>query len=169
MRWSSHLFVGVSMVLWGCGDDDGSTKPDASAGGVVECQQLTLPAVAHLEQVQIVQAPPAGKGGTLRDGNYELTAHVRYRTTQVDGEPTSMRAALRLRNGATVMDYSFDEGSPGEPDSPRGFTARVTARENTLMLEMVCPEMRSTSVTFTAAGDELSVFEEDEETRFARR
>jgi hypothetical protein len=139
------------------------------ATGPVECQQLTLPATAHEQQFQVVDALPVGAGGTLKDGNYELIAHIRYRAMTSGEEAGSMRAALRLRNGATVMDYLYDEGAPGEPENASGFTARVALKGNVMQLEMVCPPSRSSAVGYTAAGDELSLFEENEELRFQRR
>ncbi len=138
--------------------------------GPIDCAVLTLPETAHQEEVRIVTELPTGAGGALKDGDYELVGHVRYRMmARDDDEPSFMRAALRLRRNATVLDYLYDEGSAGETPEPRGFTARVATSGNVLALEMVCPEGRASALTYTASAASLSIIEEDEEMLFERR
>ena len=71
--------------------------------------------------------------------------------------------------GVPILFACSDEGVPGEPENARGFTARFTLQENVMQLEMVCPQSGSTALGYTAAGDELSLFEDNEEIRFQRR
>jgi hypothetical protein len=163
--WSAVL---ACAVLSGCGDDD-SVQPDPLDTGPIECEELSLPSHSHPEEIQVVAELPAGTGGALKDGDYELFGHVRYRSAAGEPNTSSMRAALRLRRGGTVMDYLYDERDPGEPESPGGFTARVTTNGNLLLLEMVCPERRTSTVGFSASGDQLSIIEDNEEMRFERR
>jgi hypothetical protein len=140
--------------------------------GPIECEvlTLTLPETAHPEEVRIVTELPTGTGGALKDGDYELVGHVRYRAmASDDDEPSFMRAALRLRRSATVLDYLYDEGSAGETPDPGGFTARVATSGNVLAIEMVCPEGRSDAFTYSASGASLSIIENNEEMLFERR
>lgn len=167
------LVVAGSVVLSGCGDDQSENGDPMETGqvetGPVECAMLTLPETAHLEQVEIASEPPSGRGGALKDGDYELVEHVSYQTEPADDEPTWMRAAVRLRRGATVMDYVYDEGSPEEPPQPNGFTALVSTNANFLTLNMLCPAGRTSALGYTASGDSLSIIEHEEEMRFERR
>jgi hypothetical protein len=158
-------------LLCSCSDDDSAeaTGPDTSNDGPVECQELTLPETAVLEEFRAADVVPQGSGGRLVDGAYELVGHVRHRAASSGETGSWMRAALRLRNGAKVIDYLFDEGDLGEPASPGGFTARVTTQQNVMLIEMVCPEPDATALGYTAAGNELSLFEGNEEMRFVRR
>jgi hypothetical protein len=139
------------------------------ATGPVECEVLTLPDDVHSEEIQIVDEIPAGEGGTLVDGDYELVEHVRYLSEPNEDRPTLMRAALRLRNRARVVDYRVDERDPEERENPKGFTAHVVIDGNDIQLEMICPAMESGSIGYTATKDRLSLFEGNEEMRFARR
>jgi hypothetical protein len=165
------VLIGVAVVLGGCGDDSRAEGPVAPVEtGPIECEALTLPEAAHQEEIRIVTELPEGGGGALRDGDYELVAHVRYRMmASSDDDPTFMRAALRLRRNGTVMDYVYDEGTANETPTPRGFTARVTRSGGELVLEHLCPEDRTTAIGYTASGSSLSLIEHDEEMRFERR
>jgi hypothetical protein len=167
-----RLFACCALVA-ACGGEAGApSQPDATAGGEVgefECRQVTLPATRHRQQYEISDTVPTGRGGTLKDGDYELVLHVRYVTMEMDLPESSTSAALRLREGARVMDYTYDERVPGEPENPSGFTARVATAENALQLEMVCPDSGGGVMHYTASGNELSLFESNDELRFQRR
>jgi hypothetical protein len=151
------------VLLSGCGDESEDTEP-----GPVECEYLTLPDVAYPQETEFVDAPPEGTGGPLSDGDYELVAFVRYRAPGDCLSDEVARAALRLKNRGTVMSYVFSSES-GEPENPKGFAGRVKANGNVLEIATVCPEMKTISVGYTASGDRISLFEDDEELRFERR
>ena len=152
------------VLLAGCGGE--SEDSDAEP---VECEAPTLPNVAYPQETEFVDAPPAGTGGPLTDGDYELVAFIRYRSPGECLSDQVARAAVRLKNRGTVMSYIFDSSAPGEPESPKGFAGRVKANGNVLQVATVCPEMKTISLGYTASGDFLSLFEGEEELRFERR
>jgi hypothetical protein len=151
------------VLLSGCGDESEDTE-----SGPVECEYVTLPDVAYPEETEFVDAPPEGTGGPLTDGDYELVAFIRYRSPGDCLSDQVARAALRLKNRGTAMSYIYSS-EPGEPENPKGFSGRVQANGNVLQIAMVCPEMKTISVGYTASGELLSLFEDDEELRFERR
>lgn len=154
-----------------CGDQ--SSPPGNEMPQAIDCEQPSLPDTEVIEQFIPADPIPSGQGGPLQDGDYELTEHIRYRAMTSPAEtPTSMRAALRLRSGAKIIDYAFAEDASTELDGVTeitGFTAGVTTSGNQLHLSIVCPDTDDTLLTYTASGSNLSIFEENEELRFERR
>jgi hypothetical protein len=165
--WSLVNLLGSMLpaLCSACGGD-GTSTPRRDP---VPCSSVTLPDTGQVEEFKAADATPTGAGGPLQDGEYGLSAHIRYRAIQ-DGETASvMRAALRLSGAGSVMDYGYVESEPGEVEEPDGFSARVTAHEQRLTLAISCPEQKTSEVSYTASANALSIFEGNEELRFQRR
>jgi hypothetical protein len=163
--------VGDNISADGGGGSAGATGTGGAAGsGNVACMPIELPATEVVEELVIVEVLPSGMGGTLVDGEFELIAHTRYSLMpRADYTPTRMRAAARIRNGGTVIDYAFVEGSSLSGQEPDGFTAQIHADGATLALVTECPPSEAFDLTYTATASEFVIFEENEEFRFQPR
>lgn len=163
--------VGDNVNADGGGGSAGTTGTGGAAGnGAVSCMPIALPETEVLEQLVVAEVLPSGTGGTLVDGEFELVAHTRYwMMPSTEYTPSLMRAAVRIRNGATVVDYAFVEGASLADQTPDGFTAQIHADGPALGLLAVCPDMSAFDLTYTATATELVLFEENEEFRFQRR
>jgi hypothetical protein len=88
---------------------------------------------------------------------------VRYWTEAREHFPTLMRATARIRENGTWIDYLFDERDPEEPAStPDGFSGALRTSGSMISIDTVCPPGEQFDLTFTASGDRLTLYENNE-------
>jgi hypothetical protein len=128
------------------GSDGGVTVSDAGDGGV--CTDLTATGQV-IDRVGVAGEPAAGRGGTVVDGEYNLTDYTVFTGAGGAGGPTGITAKASLRITAGKLEQRYEFGGSGNP-SVRVTSGSYAATAATFATTELCPGSTAATLQFTA-------------------
>jgi hypothetical protein len=138
--------AGVTVTLdasVGDGGDAGACN-DLVAGGQV------------IDRAGVAGDPPAGKGGTVVDGDYDLTDYTVYTGIGGASGPTGITAKARLRIAAGALLERYEFGGTGSP-SVRSTASTYGATAATFSTTQTCPSAGLAGARQFTANDPLLI------------
>lgn len=118
----------------GEGGVDSGTN-DSGDGGV--CNDLVI-ASQTVDRIGVLGEPPAGRGGTIVDGTYQLTDYSVFVGAGGVGGPTGITAKGAIRITAGTLDELYEFGGSGNP-SVRSASSTYSATAATFATTELCP------------------------------
>jgi len=134
---------------------DGGSVTDAGTDGPVTCNDITVTG-AVVDQNAVTGDPPAGSGGTIVDGTYDLTDSTSYVGNGAIG-PTgvSFKESIRI-TGGTLEQYRQTTTSSGTTSLRAAYT--MALNNSTVSLAETCPTPSlAQQWTFTVTGSQLAL------------
>jgi hypothetical protein len=138
------------------GGADGGTDAsgfDAADGGV--CNDLVASGLV-IDRIGVAGEPPAGRGGTIVDGEYNLTDYTVFTGAGGAGGPTGITAKAVLRIAAGRLDELYELGGSGNP-SVRSSSSTYGATAATFAITEQCPQLGAGATLQYTANDPLLI------------
>jgi hypothetical protein len=126
---------------------------DAGDGGV--CNDL-VPSGQVIDRIGVAGEPPAGKGGTIVDGEYNLSDYTVFTGAGGLGGPTGITAKAAIRIVAGIFDEHYDFGGSGNP-SVRSVSGTYAATAATFATTEQCPKSGVGGTLQYTANDPLLI------------
>lgn len=143
----------------GGGASDGGTDSGADAGADAgdggACNDLAATGQV-IDRIGVVGEPPAGKGGTIVDGDYNLVDYSVFTGAGGIPGPTGITAKAALRIAAGRLDEHYEFGGSGNP-SVRSTSSTYSATAATFATTQVCPTPGAPGTLQFTANDPLLV------------
>jgi hypothetical protein len=135
--------------------DGGTVITDAGTDGPAVCNDITLTG-AIVDQTAVTGDPPAGAGGSIVDGTYDLTDSSSYVGNGAIGPTgTSIKETIRIAAG-TLQQYRQTTTSSGTTSLRASYTMAVN--NSTVSLAETCPTASlAQQWTFTVTGSQLAL------------
>ena len=150
---------GVGNVPGGGGDPDASAAEagvDGSLPDAGTCNDVILSGVT-IDRLGVLGDPPAGNGGTVIEGTYDLTSASVY--VGVSGAPgptgISYQSTIVVA-GTTIQKVLRVQSSAAPPEEDR-VTDSFAALGGTLTLTRVCPTGGQEQLSYTATPTSLTL------------
>lgn len=134
------------------GGGEGGTF-DAGDGGL--CNDL-VPTGQVVDRIGVVGEPPAGRGGTIVDGDYNLTDYTVFTGAGGVAGPTGITAKAAIRIAAGRLDEHYEFGGSGNP-SVRSVSGTYAATAATFATTQQCPRSGVSGTLQYTANDPLLV------------
>lgn len=138
------------------GGADGGTDSgnfDAGDGGV--CNDLVATGQV-IDRIGIAGEPAAGRGGTIVDGEYNLTDYTVFTGAGGAGGPTGITAKAVIRIAGGRLDELYEFGGSGNP-SVRSVSGSYAATAATFATTQACPRVGLAGTLQYTANDPLLV------------
>jgi hypothetical protein len=135
----------------GGGGDGGTTTTEAGADGGV-CSELANTGQL-IDRTGVQGDPPTATGGTVVDGNYDLTAYAVFVGTSGVAGPTGITAKASIRIGAGKVDEIIELGGTGKTTTTTITRSAFSASGATFAETQLCPA--------TGAGAQLQFTAQD--------
>lgn len=119
------------------GSEGGTTNGDAGADGGL-CTDLAA-TVMIVDRVGVIGDPPTATGGTIVDGDYDLTAYSVYVGVGGVSGPTGITARATIRIGAGKIDEVIEIGGTGKTTTLTATRSAYSASGATFAETELCP------------------------------
>lgn len=141
----------------GGGGDASANGVDAGGDGGGACTTLEADTAPAIDQIAVVGDPPAGSGGTLESGTYELSDARVYGSVGGGATGLFFRGRLALDVGAsttTIERVLVTSAQNGSATTERK-AGTLVAGSTTATLAFTCEAPDQEQVTYTATGTTL--------------
>ncbi len=154
---SSAVVSGMPPVVSGSGGTgDGGTTPDGGAADGGVCTDL--PNSGQLVDRTGVQGdPPTATGGTVVDGDYDLTAYAVFVGAAGVAGPTGITAKASIRIGGGKIDEVLELGGSGKTTTTTATRSAFSASGATFAETQLCPSTGAGAQFQFTATDPLLV------------
>lgn len=153
---------------------DAPSDADASSLDGGACNDVTLNGIV-VDRIGVIGDPPPMAGGTIADGNYDLTDLSVYVGASGVGGPTgtSLQQTIRVAGGVIASVMRVQTGTDGGAFGPETRVTRsFTVQGTSLAAATTCPAGGGTQqLNFTATAAQLVVVDPQsrEQSTFTRR
>lgn len=139
----------------GGGADGGTDSGGLDADNGRVCNALVARGQV-IDRIGVAGEPPAGRGGTVFDGEYDLTDYTVFTGAGGAGGPTGITAKAVIRIGDMKLDERYEFGGSGNP-SVRSASARYAATAATFATTQQCPRAGQAGTLQFTANDPVLV------------
>lgn len=142
----------------GGGGGEGGASDAAAEGSEAgaTCHALTVTGPV-VDLFAVVSEPPAGAGGAVADGEYDLTEARIYGVAGGGATDVTLQGALRVDSTSSTMDRVLVRQAAGVPQESRVTLAYATSGAN-LTTSITCPAGGGQEqATYTATGTTLVI------------
>ena len=147
--------IGGGSVTGGGGSEGGADSGGLDAGDGRGCNALVATGQV-IDRIGVAGEPPAGRGGTVVDGEYNLTDYTVFTGAGGAGGPTGITAKAVIRIATGKLDERYELGGSGNP-SVRSASGRYAATAATFATTQECPRAGQAGTLQFTANDPLLV------------
>jgi hypothetical protein len=155
---ATAVVTGAPPVAAGGGGngDGGSEAGEAGAADGGVCTDLAITGTV-VDRIGVQGDPPTATGGTIVDGNYDLSAYAVYVGVSGVGGPTGITAKASIRIGAGKIDEVMELGGTGKTVTTTATRSGYSATGATFAETQLCPATGAGAQLQFTASDTLLV------------
>lgn len=140
----------------GGGGSDGGTDAGDAGGDGGTCTDLAITG-SLIDRTGVQGDPPTSTGGTIVDGNYDLTAYAVYVGVSGVAGPTGITARASIRIGNGKIDEVLELGGTGKTTTTTATRSGYAASGATFAETQLCPATGAGAQLQFTANDPLLI------------